>query len=368
MQKSKSPKIGTAILGAGGAGRSIMGKDIVEHSSLFELKGFHDPVPAAIEQAKKLYPSANYYPNYEALLADDSVELVLIATGPHRVHPAQAIEALRAGKHCVVIKPLCYTVAEADAMIEAARAAKRLVTCLQNVRWSIDFLLAMETLQKRDFGRLLHVALSPGGWHGPSDILYNFGSHYIDQLLLLAGSYPVEVSATFWNPEETDPDKQGGYLMHMRMSNGALATLSALPPSLNASSRRDLGTRFHIVGTKEHYVGWRVDQLVDLMREHAYLANEKGQVPYYTYNKPSFLEYRWKIPTYWESLAASIRDGAPLTIPAEHTRQIAKIFEAATRSSQTGKTVTLFDDGPKPFPAFSVLGNTEPTWVNNFPF
>ena len=93
------------------------------------------------------------YSSYEAMLADSTIELVLIATMPHQSHPAQAIQSLHAGKHCVVIKPFCYTVAEADAMIRAAQKAHRLVTCFQNVRWSLDFLQAMETLQNRDFGR-----------------------------------------------------------------------------------------------------------------------------------------------------------------------------------------------------------------------
>jgi len=362
------PPIGTAILGAGGAGRSIMGKDITEHHHLYALRGFHDPFPAAVEKAREQYPETRFYESYEQMLEDPSVELVLIATLPHTAHPAQAIQALNAGKHCVVIKPFCYTVAEADAMIAAARANNRLLSSFQNLRWSFDFLLALETLQKRDFGQLLYVSSNPGGGHTLNDSLYLFGSHYLDQLLLLAGGYPSEVSATFMNPEETSPERQGSYIVQMRMSNGVLATLNALPPSLNASSRRDLGVRFQIVGTQEHYVGWRVDQHVDLMREHGYVGALKGQVPYYTFDRASFLEYRWKIPTFWESLAASICEGAPQSIPPEFTRQIARIYEAATASSQTGKTVFLTPDGPEPFPHFNVRDEVRETWTNTFPF
>lgn len=365
---TKSSKIRVAILGAGGAGRNIMGKDIAEHSRLYELAGFHDPFADAAQKARQQYPGAILYPSYEALLNDASVELVLIATMPHTAHPTQAIQAARAGKHSVVIKPFAYTVTEADAMISAAKAANRVVTCLQNVRWSLDFLQAMETLQKRDFGQLLHVCSNPGGGHGPGDLLYVFGSHYLDQLFLLAGGYPVEVSATFWNPTETDPARQGSFLIQMRMGNGVLATLDCLPPAQNASSRRDLGVRFRLVGTKEHYVGWRVDQLVDVTREHGYVAGEKGQDPFYSFERPAFLEYRWKIPTYWESLFQSIRGGAPLLVPPEHTRQISKVYEAATQSSQTGRTVALTDDGPKPFPHFSVAGGVGEPWTNTFPF
>ena len=367
MPQPNQKKIGVGILGAGGAGRTIMGKDIAEHSKLYDLAGFHDPFPKSVELAAAQYPGSKFYENYEALLTDPTVELVLVAT-PHHAHYSNAMQALKAGKHCVVIKPFCYTVAEADAMIQAAKDADRFVSCFQNVRWAMDFLLAMETLQSRDFGRLLYIASHPGGGYGADDCIYTWGSHWIDQLFLLAGSYPVEVSATFWNPEETDPDKQGSYVIQMRMSNGIMTSLNMLPPALNASSRRDLGARYQIVGTKEHYIGWRVDQLVDLMREHAYVGGDKGQIPYYTFNRPNFLEYRWKIPTYWERLAASIREGAPLLIPPEHTRQVAKVYEAATKSSQTGRMVALEDDGPRPFPSFDVLGEKQDTWVNTYPF
>jgi predicted dehydrogenase len=97
-------KIGTAVLGAGGAGRKIMGKDIAEHSHLYDLRGFYDPFPATMEKVREEFPSAITYPAFEALLDDPSVELMLIATSPHRSHPGQAIQALQAGEHSVVIK------------------------------------------------------------------------------------------------------------------------------------------------------------------------------------------------------------------------------------------------------------------------
>jgi hypothetical protein len=92
-------------------------------------------------------------------------------------------------------------------------------------------------------------------------------------------------------------------------------------------------------------------------------------VPYYSFERSGFLEYRWNIPTYWESLFESIRSGAPLMVPPEHTRQVAKVFEAAGESSRAGRTVLLEDDGPKPFPLFSVAGGrVHKPWVNKFPF
>ena len=62
----------------------------------------------------------------DALLRRDDVDLVYIATPPFLHHP-QAMAALEAGKHVIVEKPLALTVAQADAMIAAARQRDRLL-------------------------------------------------------------------------------------------------------------------------------------------------------------------------------------------------------------------------------------------------
>jgi 1,5-anhydro-D-fructose reductase (1,5-anhydro-D-mannitol-forming) len=59
-----------------------------------------------------------------ALLADPAVDAVVIAT-PNSLHAAQAIAALRAGKHVLVEKPMATDVGEARAMVAAARTAGR---------------------------------------------------------------------------------------------------------------------------------------------------------------------------------------------------------------------------------------------------
>src|SRR5436309_15818815 len=62
------------------------------------------------------------YTDYRELLRDPEVETVSI-TAPNRLHAQIAIDAARAGKHVVCEKPLCLTIEEADAMIDAWRKA-----------------------------------------------------------------------------------------------------------------------------------------------------------------------------------------------------------------------------------------------------
>ena len=65
---------------------------------------------------------ARVHTDYRELLSDRNIELVWI-TAPNRLHAQMTIDAAKAGKHVVCEKPLCLTLEEADAMIEACRKA-----------------------------------------------------------------------------------------------------------------------------------------------------------------------------------------------------------------------------------------------------
>src|SRR5947209_15089662 len=67
--------------------------------------------------------------DYTALLADDSIQGVVIAT-PHPLHVRYGLAALKAGKHVLMQKPLCGDMSEADAFTDVVTASGRTVLCL----------------------------------------------------------------------------------------------------------------------------------------------------------------------------------------------------------------------------------------------
>lgn len=79
--------------------------------------------PARLARAQADYPNAVPYATAEALLADPDLDAVCIAT-PIRTHAALVEQALRAGKHVFVEKPLCTDQAEAERLIALAAAHK----------------------------------------------------------------------------------------------------------------------------------------------------------------------------------------------------------------------------------------------------
>jgi predicted dehydrogenase len=77
---------------------------------------------ASAEYTARRHGCASWYDDHRALLADPAVDAVVIAT-PHALHARQALDAVRAGKHVLVEKPMATRWEEAVALVEAAERA-----------------------------------------------------------------------------------------------------------------------------------------------------------------------------------------------------------------------------------------------------
>jgi predicted dehydrogenase len=92
-----------------------------------EVIGVCDAYKGRIARAQeRLGANAKEYPDYRALLADKSIDAVVIAT-PDHWHKQQAIEALAAGKDVYLEKPMTYTIDDGPEMIAAAEKSGRLL-------------------------------------------------------------------------------------------------------------------------------------------------------------------------------------------------------------------------------------------------
>ena len=135
----------------------------------------------------------------DPILDRPDIDVVVIAT-PNDSHFDLARRALLAGKHVVVDKPFTVTAAEARHLIELARERKRVLTVFQNRRWEGDFRTIRALIDAGVFGRIVMFEArfdrfrnepKPNAWRETaargSGILYDLGSHLIDQTTLLFG-------------------------------------------------------------------------------------------------------------------------------------------------------------------------------------
>jgi 1,5-anhydro-D-fructose reductase (1,5-anhydro-D-mannitol-forming) len=162
------------------------------------------------EKAK--HYDAKTFGDLEEALRDDRINAVYVAS-PVFLHGPQAITALRAGRHVLCEKPMAMNYAEAQSMVEAARASGKTLGVAYYRRMYPKILRAMELIRQGVIGQPVLAYITCRGWlptkngqrawlldpekagGGP---LYDIGSHRIDVLNYFFGE-PAEARALISN-------------------------------------------------------------------------------------------------------------------------------------------------------------------------
>lgn len=214
-----------AIVGFGGmAGWHY---DLIEGIEDLTVAGIWD-----IKEERRDYAASRQIPVYgslEDLLADETVDLVLIAT-PNDVHKSIAVRAMEAGKNVVSEKPVTLSSEDLREMTEAAKRTGRFLTVHQNRRWDEDFLTVKKVMEEGKLGEIFRLESRvhgsrgiPGDWrqekeHGGGMVL-DWGVHLLDQALLLFPGVKLEtVYATLTNV--TNQLVDDGFSADLGFANG----------------------------------------------------------------------------------------------------------------------------------------------------
>jgi predicted dehydrogenase len=94
------------------------------------------------------------YRDLDAMLADKDIDLIDVCNPTH-LHPETAIKALQAGKHVLVEKAIALDTKDADAMLDAAKKAKRLLMVAHVLPFFPEFAYAAQVIRGGEFGKLL---------------------------------------------------------------------------------------------------------------------------------------------------------------------------------------------------------------------
>ncbi|MCE9589415.1 MAG: Gfo/Idh/MocA family oxidoreductase [Planctomycetes bacterium] len=160
-----------------------------------------DPLEARRNEAATEF-GCKTYTDITSLLKQEDIEVVTIAT-PSVLHGPDTKQALRAGKHVVVEKPMAMSLAEADSMIKAAKAARKKLFVHQNYRFFPECTHLKEVVDSGIIGKVFHIRCYITGFNRRNDwqtlskngggVLNNTCPHFIDQILLYAGAPVKEV-------------------------------------------------------------------------------------------------------------------------------------------------------------------------------
>jgi predicted dehydrogenase len=136
--------------------------------------------------------------DWRELAADPGVDAAVIAT-PNALHAPQAIAFLEAGKHVLVEKPMAPTLAEADAMVAAARGAGVWLMVAHCWRFHPDVRALRARVEAGELGTIVktrgyggHAGWGPSGWFTDPELagggaLLDMGVHAIDTTRYLLG-------------------------------------------------------------------------------------------------------------------------------------------------------------------------------------
>lgn len=173
-----------------------------------KLSGIADLSAERLRQLRVRYPDIEMTQDYKALLASD-IDAVVIAT-PVNTHHALALEALRAGKHVLVEKPLTRTADEALSLIHTAEKNGLALMVGHTFEYNPAVLALRDIIHRGDIGEVLYVdaaRLNLGQFRRDVNVIWDLAPHDISIMNMILRSEPTHVSArgsTCVHPEMHD--------------------------------------------------------------------------------------------------------------------------------------------------------------------
>jgi len=184
-----------AVAGLGYWGPNLARNFAVLPSS--ELAWCCDASEAMRARFAPAFPGTRFTADLDEVLADGTVDAVALAT-PVPTHAALAQRVLAAGKHCFVEKPMAQSVADAEAVVAAARGTDRVLMVGHLLEYHPGVIKLKELIDGGELGRPRYLygnRLNLGKLRADENALWSLGAHDVSVLLRLAGEEPCEVHA-----------------------------------------------------------------------------------------------------------------------------------------------------------------------------
>ncbi|GIX05841.1 MAG: hypothetical protein KatS3mg115_0244 [Candidatus Poribacteria bacterium] len=324
------------IAGLGRAGWGLHALSLEQLPQQYRIVAVTDPESSRRQEAQERF-GCRAYETFEALLEDEEVELVVVAT-PSVFHAEQSIAAMEAGKHVLCEKPFATTLEDADRMIETGRKTGRIVTSAQNYRYASDFLKVREILDSGVLGQVLTVKMNTHrfsrrwDWQTLKEFgggeLNNTAVHLIDQAVLLLGDREVEVFCHRMHTPLSSGDAEDHVKVVLKAKDGLLfdieATMAAAYPQeklLILATQGGLRVR----GSR---IEWKYFDPSQLPPRPV----DRRPTPDRSYNREElpWVEEQYDVPPesfnlrnrrLYEDLYRTLREGAPLAITPESVRK-----------------------------------------------
>ncbi|MGG2197512.1 oxidoreductase [Paenibacillus validus] len=342
-------KIKVGIIGFGLSGQTF-------HAPIIKtIKGLEISkiVSSNAQKVHEICPHVEVVAEVEQLFSDPDIDLVVITT-PNTTHYPYAKQALLSGKHVVVEKPFVNHSQEAEDLIRIAAEQNKIVSVFQNRRWDNDFLTVKECVESGVMGEIYsyeahYDRFRPEVTHRwreqnieGSGMLYDLGSHLIDQALHLFGLPETIYGDVFAQRENSVVDDY----FHIVLGYERLRVI------LHSSSIvKNGGPKFQIHGSKGSFIKYGLDSQEGLLRQGKAPGDAlwgKDQAEYYGELTVGVgdLVLKGKVETatgayeaYYEGIVDAIVENKPVPVSATDAMHTIKVIELVKKSSQEKRVV-----------------------------
>lgn len=243
LTKGNCDMIRIAIVGVGNIFRLHI-EAYLTFKDRCEIVALADILPERAQSAIGRYrlKNARAFASHTEMLAalGGGIDLVSVCTPPY-CHAEIAVDALRAGCHVLVEKPMAASLEECDAMLAAERESGRLLSVVAQNRFRGPIDTLKRVLDTGMIGRVLHAQVDSYWWRGHSyyDLWWrgrwdkegggctlNHAVHHIDMLLWMMG-LPERVTAVLSNAAHDNAEVEDVSVAVLEYPGGAIAQITS---------------------------------------------------------------------------------------------------------------------------------------------
>ncbi|MBS1915419.1 MAG: Gfo/Idh/MocA family oxidoreductase [Bacteroidetes bacterium] len=304
--------------------------------------------------SKQKYPFVNVVRSIEELVADPAIDLVVITT-PNDTHLEYTQKALLAGKNVVLEKPFTITTTDAQLLIDLSKKTNKVLSVFQNRRYVCDFLTIKKILKEKLLGDIVEFEAhydryrpgpKPNAWREEnkpgSGILYDLGSHLIDQALVLFG-IPKTITA---DVRLQRPHARADDYFDLRLDYGFTKVILE-----SGMLVREPGPKYMIHGTNGSFIKFGEEPQEALLKEGVLpTAPHWGEEPKEQWGllhteidgkiiKEKYPSLAGSFGMYYNNLYETLVNGAELKEKPEHGFNTIRMVELAMESNQKKCTV-----------------------------
>lgn len=312
---TRTDRVRVALAGAGGFAQGVHLPNLVKQRADFELLAVMNRTGSTAHAVATQYQALYETTDYGALLADERVDLVMIATR-HDLHGAMVLQALSAGKHVFVEKPLTLDRLDLAAIrsFYAANPTGPVLMTGYNRRFAPAIAHIQGVLNGRTTPLIVNYRMNAGfipldSWvQGPEGGGRNLGEacHIYDLFDALTGATVEHVQATAIEPSSTQWAKNDNFVATLKYQDGSVCTLTYTA----------LGNKAHPKETMEIFVDGLVITMVDFQAVQVLGGRHRG------WNAKAIDKGHGQELA---ALAACLRRGSPWPIALESQLQSAAV-------------------------------------------